>query len=92
MVCACISSKGEGDLAFIAITMVAQYFDILKTNLKRSANKFDFKLENKLRFKFYLDNDPKRRSNMLRMWLPYNCDKVIDTPVQGSDLNPIENL
>ena len=29
---------------------------------------------------------------MVRMWLPYNCSKVVDTPVQSSDLNHIENL
>ena len=59
-----------------------QYLDILKTYLK----------ENKPRFKFYQYNDPKHRSNMVRMWQPYNSGKVIDTPVQGSDLNSIENL
>ena len=48
--------------------------------------------ENKARFKFCLDNDPQHRSSMLRMWLPYNCVKVISTPIQGSHLNPIENL
>ena len=69
-----------------------QYSDILKTNLKRSANKFGFMQENKPRFKFYQDSDPKHRSNMVRMWLPHYCGKVLDTPIQGSDLNPIENL
>lgn len=29
---------------------------------------------------------------MVRMWLLYNCGKVIDTPAQSPDLNPIENL
>ena len=28
--------------------------------------------------------------NIGRIWLPYNCGKVIDTPVQGSDLNRIK--
>ena len=93
MVCGCISSKGVGDLALINTTMDAQqYLDILKTNLIRNSNKFGFMQEIKPRFKFYQDNDPKHRLNMVRMWLPYNCGKVIDTPVQSSDLNPIENL
>lgn len=29
---------------------------------------------------------------MVRLWLLYNCGKVIDTPAQSPDLNPIENL
>ena len=32
--------------------------------------KFGFMQENKPRFKFYHDNDPKHRTNMVRMWLP----------------------
>ena len=48
--------------------------------------------ENKPRFKFYQNNEPKNRSNMERMWLLYNCSKVIGTTVQCSDLNPIENV
>ena len=93
MVCSCISSKGAENLAFIDTTMdVQQYLHILKTNLKRIANKFGFMQENKPRFKFYKDNNPKHRSNTVRMWLLYNCGKVIGTPVQGSNLNRIKNL
>ena len=50
-----------------------QYLDIFKTTLKKSGNNFGFMQENKQRFKFYQDNDPKHKSNMVRMWLPYNC-------------------
>ena len=65
MVCGCISSKGVGDPVFIDTAIDSQlYLDILKTNLKRSANKFGFMRENKPRFKFYQDYDPKHRSNM----------------------------
>ena len=93
MVCACISSKVVRDSDFIHTTIdPQQYLDILKTNLKISSNKFGFMQENKPGFKFYQDKYPKHRSNMVRMWLTYNCGKVIDTPVLGSDLNPIENL
>ena len=72
MVCDCISSKGVVDLTFIDTTMdTQQYMDILKMNLKRRANKFTIMQENKSRFKFDQDNDPKHRPNMVRMWLPY---------------------
>ena len=70
MVCGCMWSKGVGDSAFIdTIVDAQQYLDILKMNLKRSPNKFGFMQENKPRFKFYKDNDPKHRSNKIRRWL-----------------------
>ena len=51
MVCGGISSKGVGDLHFIDTIMDSQeYLEILKTNLKRSANKFGFMQKNKPRF------------------------------------------
>ena len=63
MVCDCISSKGVANTVFLDTTMDAQqYLEILKANLKISANKFSFMQENKPRFKFYQDNDPKHRS------------------------------
>lgn len=93
MIWGCISSEGVGDLAFIETTMDAQkYLDILKRNLVSSARKFGFIRDNKPQFKFYQDNDPKHKSHIVRMWLLYNCGKVIDTPPQSPDLNPIENL
>lgn len=93
MIWGCISSKGVGDLAFIEATMDAQqYLNILKSHLVSSARKFGFIRDNKPQFKFYQDNDPKHKSHMVRMWLLYNCGKVIDTPAQSPDLNPIENL
>lgn len=93
MVWGCISSKGVGDLAFIENTMDAeQYLNILKCHLINSANKFGFNGDNKPRFKFYQDNDPKHKAHMVRMWLLFNCTKVLDTPAQSPDLNPIENL
>lgn len=93
MIWGCISSKGVGDLAFIDTTMDAEhYLNILKTNLTGSARNFGLMRENKPLFKFYQDNDPKHKSHVVRMWLLYNCGKVIDTPAQSPDLNPIENL
>nr|pir transposase - fruit fly (Drosophila melanogaster) transposon element S [Drosophila melanogaster] len=93
MIWGCISSHGVGKLAFIESTMNAvQYLDILKTNLKASAEKFGLFSNNKPNFKFYQDNDPKHKEYNVRNWLLYNCGKVIDTPPQSPDLNPIENL
>lgn len=46
----------------------------------------------KLKYNFYQDNDPKHKSYLCRTWLLHNCSKVIDTPAQSPDLNPIENL
>ena len=93
MMWGCISSHGVGKLAFIESTMNAvQYLDILKTNLKASAEKFVLFSNNKPNFKFYQDNDPKHKEYNVRNWLLYNCGKVIDTPPQSPDLNPIENL
>jgi hypothetical protein len=64
------------------------YMDLLKPNLKVSAQKLGIKNS----FSFYQDNDPKHKAWINRMWLMYNCPKVIDTPPQSPDLNPIENL
>lgn len=93
MVWGCISSKGVGELAFIETTMDAgKYLSILKCHLVNSARKFGFIKDNKPVFKFYQDNDPKHKFQMVKLWLLYNCGKVIDTPPQSPDLNPIENL
>ncbi|KOC59383.1 hypothetical protein WH47_11894 [Habropoda laboriosa] len=54
------------------------YFNILKENLKNSAEKLG--IVNC--FKFYSDNDPKHTSHMVKMWQLYNCPKVINTPPQ----------
>ena len=42
-------------------------------------------------FKLYQDNDPKHKAHLVRCWLLYNCPKVIKTPAQSPDMNPIEN-
>lgn len=89
MVWGCISAAGVGELVFIDTTMNAiMYRNILRENLKKSAAKMG--IENS--FKFYQDNDPKHRSYLVREWLLYNCAKVLDTPSQSLDLNPIENV
>jgi len=56
MVWGCISSRGVGKLAFIENTINAvQYLEILKSNLKASAEIFGLVSNNKPSFKFYQD-------------------------------------
>ena len=38
------------------------------------------------------NNDLKHKSYLCMSWLLYNCTKVIITPAQSPDINPIENL
>ncbi|GFX94356.1 transposable element Tcb1 transposase [Trichonephila clavipes] len=64
------------------------YLDILKTNLPLCVQKLS--LGNNWRF--YQDNDPKHKAYRVRSWLLYNCPHVMETPPQGPDINPIENL
>jgi len=96
MVWGCISSKGVGELRIFNDIMTKEfYLDILKNELSRSAHNFGFvnpENSSKLKYKLYQDNDPKHKSLLCRTWLLYNCSKVIDTPAQSPDLNPIENL
>ncbi|KAH8292658.1 hypothetical protein KR044_013326, partial [Drosophila immigrans] len=81
MVWGCISCKGVGEIAFIENTMNAeQYLSILKTNFRQSADKFGFIVDNKPKFKFQRDNDPKHKELTVHTWLLYNCQNVIDTP------------
>jgi transposase len=89
MVWGCFSASGVGNLVFIdGIMNQYVYMDLLKSNLKVSAQKLGIEKS----FSFYQDNDPKHKAWINRMWLLYNCPKVIDTPPQSPDLNPIENL
>lgn len=89
MVWGCVSSAGVGDLVFIDGKMnKEQYLNILKAHLKQSAVKLG--LQNN--FQFYQDNDPKHSSRLVQEWMLYNCPKVIKTPAQSPDLNPIEHV
>lgn len=89
MVWGCISAKGVGNLVFIdGIMNKESYLTILKDNLKQSAEKMGILST----FKLYQDNDPKHKAHVVREWLLYNCPKVINTPSQSPDMNPIENL
>jgi len=89
MIWGCISSKGVGNLVFIdGIMNQDKYLKILKENFKQSAEKMGIRNT----FKLYQDNDPKHKGYKVRSWLLYNCPKVLETPPQSPDLNPIENL
>lgn len=89
MVWGCMSSAGVGHLHFIdGILDKFGYLDILKKNVKQSAEKLGI-LED---FALYQDNDPKHTSMLARLWLIYNCPKLIQTPAQSPDINVIENL
>lgn len=81
--------EGAGNLKFIDGIMNKEvYLNVLKENVIDSAEKLNVK-EN---FHFYQDNDPKHKAYVVRLWLLYNCPKVLETPPQSPDLNPIEHL
>lgn len=89
MVWGCMAASGAGNLEIINGVMDHKYYiDILKRNLKDSAVKLG--LGNN--FQYYQDNDPKHSALNTKMWMLYNCPKVIKTPPQSPDLNPIEHL
>lgn len=88
MLWGCISAGGVGNMTFInGIMNKEMYLEILKQNLKQSAEKLGIEKT----FKYYQDNDPKHTAEIVRLYLIYNCPKVIKTPPQSPDLNPIEN-
>lgn len=89
MVWGCMSSGGVGELVFIDGIMDKKvYMDILKANLKKSAEKLNLSSS----FYFQQDNDPKHTAHDVRMWLAYNTPHVLPHPPQSPDLNPMEHL
>lgn len=89
MVWGCMSAAGVGRLHFIDGKMDQfMYLNILKENVLQSAAKLGIETN----FSYYQDNDPKHTAASVRMWLIYNCPKLIKTPAQSPDLNVIENL
>ena len=89
MVWGCMSAFGVGELVFIDSIMDRfGYLDILKTNLKKSAEKLGLKES----FIFQHDNDPKHTSHIVKEWLLHNVKNQLNTPPQSPDLNPIEHL
>ncbi|GBN25653.1 Transposable element Tcb1 transposase [Araneus ventricosus] len=84
-----MSSFGTGNLELIDSKVNKYgYLDILKRNIRQSAQKMGI-LAN---FKLYQDNDPKYTSHICRLWALYHCPMVIKTPAQSPDLHPIEHL
>ena len=89
MMWGCFSSAGMGEMEFIDNIMDHMgYLRILKNHLHSSAEKLGIRNT----FHFYQDNDPKHKAYNVRGWLLQKCPKVISTPAQTPDLNPIENL
>lgn len=89
MVWGCMAASGAGNIEIINGTMDHRYYiEILKRNLKDSAQKLGIG-DN---FQYYQDNDPKHSALNTKLWMLYNCPKVIKTPPQSPDLNPIEHL
>ncbi|GFV19202.1 transposable element Tcb1 transposase [Trichonephila clavipes] len=85
----CMASYGVGNLHFIdGIVNKYVYLDILKRNLRLSANK----LEISGHFRLYQDNDPKHTADICKLWALYHCPSVIKTPTESQDLNPIEHV
>lgn len=68
MVWACMSSNGVGNLTFIEETMNKHvYLKVLQENLLQSARKLQIEDD----FRFYQDNDPKHKSEIVQTWLIY---------------------
>lgn len=84
-----MSYYGVGNLVFIRSKIDKIYYlKILNQNLKLSASKMGIND----RFAFYQENDPKNTIHVVKGWLRYNYWKVIKTPPQSPDANPIENF
>ncbi|GBN36638.1 Transposable element Tcb1 transposase [Araneus ventricosus] len=84
-----MSASGLGNLVFIDGRMNhALYFNILKDNLKLTAQNFGIGNN----FFKNQDNDPKHRALNVRLWCLYNCPQILKTPPQSPDLNPIEHI
>lgn len=89
MVWGCMAASDVGELVFIEDTMdKMRYLEILKENLKKSAEKLG--LGNN--FYFQQDNDLKHTAYVVRQWISFNIPHILGTPPQSPDLNPIEHL
>lgn len=89
MVWGCMSASGVGKLHFIdGIMDQYVYIDILKQNLRASAEKMGLYND----FIFQQDNDPKHSALNARLYVLYNTPHYMKTPPQSPDVNPIEHL
>lgn len=85
----CMSALGVGSLHFVDTIMDHKmYIDILKKNLRPSAEKMGLHRD----YIFMQDNDPKHTALNTRLWVLYNTPKYLVTPPQSPDINPIEHL
>lgn len=85
----CMASSGVGSIEFINVKMNALiYVDILRNNLEFSSHLLGFGND----FLFQQDNDPKHTAKLTSDWLIENDIKLLITPPQSPDLNPIEHL
>ena len=89
MVWGSMASSGVGNLQFIDTKMDRfLYLNILKKNLKQSADKLHLKTN----WTFQQDNDPKHTAHIVKDWLAKHIQNQLNHPPQSPDLNPIENL
>lgn len=79
MVWGCMAASGVGELVFIDEIMDKKvYLNILKENLKKSAEKLGLNKN----FYFQQDNDPKHTAYDVRMWIVYNIPHILPSPPQ----------
>lgn len=89
MIWGCMASSGVGELVFIDGIMDKMiYLDILKNNLKTSAQRLNLGAN----WRFQQDNDPKHTAHVVKQWILYNTPHTLSTPPQSPDMNPIEHL
>ena len=89
MVWGCMAANGVGNLAFVEGTMKAvDYVKVLRDNLSSSASK----LRISETYYFQQDNDPRHTAMKTKEWLLYNVRRMLKTPPQSPDINPVENL
>uniref|UniRef100_A0A034WCV1 Transposable element Tcb1 transposase n=1 Tax=Bactrocera dorsalis TaxID=27457 RepID=A0A034WCV1_BACDO len=86
----CMSAKGVGRLVICDTQMNREkYLRILQENVIASATKLDLLSSGYI---FQQDNDCRYRTGVVRDWLLYKVGKVLYTPSQSSDLNPMEQI
>lgn len=84
-----MGAGGTGNLCeIVGIMNKNVYLDILKNNLQESIQKLNMPTV----YYFQQDNDPKHTAHIVKEWLLYNVPKLLNTPPQSPDINPIENL
>lgn len=86
----CMSAKGVGQFVICDTQMNRdKYLKILQENVIASASRLDLLSSG---YVFQQDNDCKYRTGVVRDWLIYKVGKVLYTPSQSSDLNPMEQI